>query len=144
MGNAIKPAIVADYNRHMRHADNADRMANSYTASRRTWKWTKKAFFPPVGPGHCQQLRPLIFMWWEENLTQRFSAHPYQRSAGTGWGGDEPRPSMPLKRPTPSATNTGRLDTRHSKAWSESHATAMSRVFSERRDANGDGEMCQV
>ena len=35
-GNAIKPAIVADYNRHMGHVDNADRMANSYRVSRRT------------------------------------------------------------------------------------------------------------
>jgi len=32
-GNVLKPAIVADYNRHMGH-DNADRMASSYTASR--------------------------------------------------------------------------------------------------------------
>jgi len=38
-------AIVADYNRHMGQFDNVDRMANSYTASRRTWKWTKKPFF---------------------------------------------------------------------------------------------------
>ena len=43
-GNAIKPAIVADYNRYMGHTDNADRMANSYTASCRTWKWTKSSF----------------------------------------------------------------------------------------------------
>ena len=28
-GNAIKPAIVADYNRHMGHVDNSDRLANS-------------------------------------------------------------------------------------------------------------------
>jgi len=33
-GNAIKPAIVADYNRHTGHDDNVDRMANSYTARR--------------------------------------------------------------------------------------------------------------
>jgi len=33
-GNAIKPVIVEDYNRHMGHVDNADRVANSYTASR--------------------------------------------------------------------------------------------------------------
>jgi len=32
-GNVIKPAIVADYNRHMGHDDNTDRMASSYTAS---------------------------------------------------------------------------------------------------------------
>jgi hypothetical protein len=39
-GNMIKLAIVADYNRHMGHVDDADTMANSYTASHRTWKWT--------------------------------------------------------------------------------------------------------
>jgi len=43
--NAIKLVIVADYNHHMEHVDNADRMANSYTASHRTWKCTKKLFF---------------------------------------------------------------------------------------------------
>ena len=30
---------------HMGHVDNADRMTNNYTASHRTWKWTKKLFF---------------------------------------------------------------------------------------------------
>ena len=35
-GNAIQLANVADCNRHMGHVDNSDRMANSYTASRRT------------------------------------------------------------------------------------------------------------
>ena len=33
-GNAIKPAIVVDYNHHIGHVDNADKMANSYMASR--------------------------------------------------------------------------------------------------------------
>jgi len=28
-GNVIKLTVVADYNRHMGHVDNADRMANS-------------------------------------------------------------------------------------------------------------------
>jgi len=44
-GNAIKAAIVVDYICHMGHVDNLDRMANSDTASRRTWKWTKELFF---------------------------------------------------------------------------------------------------
>jgi len=35
-GNAIKQAIVVDYNCHTGHVDNADRMANSYMASRQT------------------------------------------------------------------------------------------------------------
>jgi len=64
-GNAIKPAIVADYNRHVGHVDNSDRMANSYTASPLNMEVDKKALFPPVGPGFCQQLHPFIFMWWE-------------------------------------------------------------------------------
>jgi hypothetical protein len=45
----------------------------------------KKALFSPAGSLHCQKLHPFIFMWWEENLKQRFSTHPYQRDAGTGW-----------------------------------------------------------
>jgi hypothetical protein len=69
----------------MGHVDNLDWIANSYIASHQTWKWTKKTLFPPVGPGHCQQLHPFIFMWWEENLTQRFLTDPHQRDAGMGW-----------------------------------------------------------
>jgi hypothetical protein len=48
MNCLIKPATVVHYNRHMGHVENADRMANSYTASRRTCKWTKKLFFHPL------------------------------------------------------------------------------------------------
>jgi hypothetical protein len=43
----------------------------------------KNAVFPPVGPGCFQELHPFILMRWEENLTQRFSNHPYQRDADT-------------------------------------------------------------
>ena len=71
----------------------------------------KKAPFPPVGPGHCQQLHPFIFMWWKQNLTQRFSTHPYQRDAGTVWA------STSVGRPAATSNNTGRLDTRHNKHW---------------------------
>ena len=44
-GKAIKRQIVADYNRHMSYIDKGDRMANSYSINRLTWKWTKKLFF---------------------------------------------------------------------------------------------------
>jgi len=43
------------------------------------------AIFPPVGPGHCQQLHRFIFMWRGKNLTQIFSTHPYQTDAGMVW-----------------------------------------------------------
>ena len=44
-GKAIEPIIVTDYNQHMGYVDKGDRMANSYSISRRTFKWTKKWFF---------------------------------------------------------------------------------------------------
>jgi hypothetical protein len=44
-GNATKPYIVEQYNTHMGHVDKSDRMSNTYSICRRTWKWTKKLFF---------------------------------------------------------------------------------------------------
>ena len=44
-GKALKPQIVANYNRHMGYVDKGDKMANSYSINRLTWKWTKKLFF---------------------------------------------------------------------------------------------------
>jgi len=43
-GNAIQLAIVADYNHHMENVDNADIMANSYTASRQHESGQKNSF----------------------------------------------------------------------------------------------------
>jgi len=42
---AIKPQIVMDYNHHMGYVDKGDRIANSYSISRCTFKWMKKLFF---------------------------------------------------------------------------------------------------
>jgi hypothetical protein len=44
-GKSIKLQFVMDYNHHMGYVDKGDRMANSYTTSRHTFKWTKKLFF---------------------------------------------------------------------------------------------------
>ena len=44
-GKAIKPQIVMDYNHHMGYVDKDDRMAKSYSTSRRTLKWTKNFSF---------------------------------------------------------------------------------------------------
>ena len=40
-GKAIKPQIVADYNRHIGYVDKGE----TYSINCRTWKWTKKLFF---------------------------------------------------------------------------------------------------
>ena len=108
-GNARKPTIVADYNRQIGHVDNADRMAKSHTVSRRILSG-EKSVFPHVGPEHCQKLHTFIFMWWEENLTQRFSTHPYQRDTrmGRAWA---------TTIHAPASTNIGILDTRHRNHW---------------------------
>jgi hypothetical protein len=44
-GNAIKLDIVAVYNHHMSYVDKGDRIANRYSVSHQTWKWTKKLVF---------------------------------------------------------------------------------------------------
>jgi len=41
----LKPHIVEQYKGHMGYIDNFDRMANSYSMSRCTFKWTTKLFF---------------------------------------------------------------------------------------------------
>ena len=41
----VKPQIVARYNRHMGYVNISDRMANSYSMCRRTFKWTTKFYF---------------------------------------------------------------------------------------------------
>jgi hypothetical protein len=111
-GNAIKPAIVADYNRHMGHADNSDRMANSYTASRRTWKW-KKAPFPLVGPDHYQKSHSSLFISWEEISHRGFRLTLIRELLARVR--HEPRSSMPVGRPSAASTTIGRLDTTHKK-----------------------------
>ena len=40
-GKAMKPQIVADYNRQIGYVDKEDRMSSSYSNNRLTWKWTK-------------------------------------------------------------------------------------------------------
>jgi len=51
---AIQPQIVIAYNRHMGYVDKGDRMANSYSISRRTFKWTKKIVLLSVRLDHSQ------------------------------------------------------------------------------------------
>jgi len=41
----MKPHIMEWYNWHMGYVNNSDRMAKSYSMSRRTFKWTTKLFF---------------------------------------------------------------------------------------------------
>ena len=101
--NTIKPAIVADYNRHMGHVDNADRMANSYTASRRIWKWTKKLFFHLLDLAIVSSYILLSSCGGKKISHRDFRLTLIRKMLARA--GHEPRPSMPVGRPAQSSTN---------------------------------------
>jgi hypothetical protein len=44
-GIAVKPLIIEDSTTHMGYVDLSDKMANSYSINRKSWKCTKKLFF---------------------------------------------------------------------------------------------------
>jgi hypothetical protein len=99
----------------MGHVDNADRVANSYTASCWTWKWTNK-FLPH-----------LLILAIVNSYTLLSSCAGMKTSHTDiqltliremlARAGHEPRPSMPVDRQAPASTNIGRLDTCHNKHW---------------------------
>ena len=102
-GNSIKLAIVTDYNRHMGHVDNADRMANSYTASRRIWKWTKKLFFHLLDLAIVSSYILLSSCGGKKISHRDFRLTLIRKMLARA--GHEPRPSMPVGRPAQSSTN---------------------------------------
>jgi len=149
MGNAIKPAIVADYNRHMGQDDKAGRMANSYTASRRTWKWTKKPLFHLLNLAIVNSY-VLLSSCGGKKISHRYFRPTLIREMMARVG-HEPRPSMIVKRPTPLSTNIRRLDTRPSEQLPWRNPTQqLCRVCSARgvtrkvmfRCVKGDVELC--
>ena len=113
--NAIKPAIVADYNRHMGHVDNAYRMTNSYTASRQTWKWTIKLFFHLLGLAIVNSYILLSSCGGKKISHRNFQLILTREMLARS--GHEPPPSMSVGRPATASNNTSRLDTRHIKHW---------------------------
>ena len=114
-GNAIKPAVIVDYNKHMGYVDKADRMANSYGICRRTWKWTNKLFF------HLLDLTIL-------------NSHILLKSCGANWthrdfrlalvrnmlelaGSGPPRPQRPRGRPPAGSSGRSRIGEVTEQHW---------------------------
>jgi len=104
----------------------------------------QKTLFPPVRPGHCQQLHPFILMWWEENFTQRFSFHHYQRDAGTVWA--RATTIHACGKTSPSFYKHRKTGHKSQKvlAWPQPQAAVLLCVFSERHDVNCAIQMCQA
>jgi len=136
-GNAIKPAFVADYNRHMGCVDKADRMANGYTSSHRTWKWTKKLFFHLLDMTILNTYI-LLSTCGGKKISQRFSTHPCQGDAGKGWA---QTPTIQGCRETcPCICEHYQIGytPQQALAGMKPDQEAMSRVFRARCNANGD------
>jgi len=99
----------------MGHADNADRMANSYTASRQTWKWTKKLFFHLLDLAIVNSYILLSSCGGKKISRRDFRLTLIREMLARS--GREPWPSMSVGRLASASNNTGRLDTRQNKHW---------------------------
>ena len=104
----VKPHIVARYNRHMDYV-NSDRMANSYSMSRRNFKCTMKLFF------HLLDVT-VLNSWILLSLCGAKYTHRDFRLLQVknliekaGRSQDHPTPNL-VGRPSAAATNVMRLD----------------------------------
>ena len=119
-GIAIKPHTVMEYNHHMGYVDKGDRMAKSYSISRRTFKWTKKLFFHLLDLAvlNTYILHPscggkkISHGDFRYTLMRNMLAH-----AGLEW-----RVPRPLGRPPNTESHVARLEVcggKHCPIWSE-------------------------
>jgi hypothetical protein len=113
-GNALKPAIVADYNRHMGYVDKGDRMTNSYSISRRTWKWTKKLFFHLLDQTILNS--HILLKSCGSNISHRDFRLTLVRNM-VELAGPQPRPLQPVGRPSALVTKIGCLEESSRQHW---------------------------
>ena len=108
-GKAIKPQIVMGY------VDKGDRMANSYSTSRRTFKWTKKLFF------HLLDLTILNSYILHSSCGGKKISHRDFRFTLVrnmlAHAGPERRVPRPLGRPPKVEKRVARLEVCGSKHW---------------------------
>ena len=112
----MKPHIVEGYNQHMGFVDISDRMANSYSMSRRNFKWTTKLF------SHLLDVTVLnswiLLSSCGTQYTHQDFRLPLVRNLieEAGKSQDRPTPSL-VGRPSAAAANIVRLDSRHNQHW---------------------------
>jgi hypothetical protein len=115
-GRSIKPKIVEDYNTHMGYVDMSDRMANSYSICRRTWKWTKKLFF------HLLDLSVLNAFIVQQScggkLThKRFREQLIRDLIHAAQDTNITASGVQIGRPSPVTSQLSHLEFKHSKHW---------------------------
>jgi len=112
----MKPHIVEWYNQHVGFVDISDRMANSYSMSRRNFKWTTKLYF------HLLDLTVLnswilLFSCGAQYTHQDFRLLLVRNLIEeAGKSQDRPTPSL-VGRRSAAAANIVRLDRRHNQHW---------------------------
>jgi len=118
----MKPYIVEWYNRHMGYVDNSDRMANSYSMIRRTFKWTMKLFF------HLLDLTVLNIWMQLSSRGAKYTHWDFRlllvRNLIEEAGKSQDCPTSRLiGRPSVAATNVSRLESHRNKHWQVKSST---------------------
>ena len=113
---AVKPQIVAQFNRHMGYVDISDRMANSYSMFRHTFKWSTKLFF------HLLDLTVLNSWILISSCGAKCTHKDFRllmlRNLIEEAGRSHYCPTLSLVgRPSAAAANVMRLDSRHNQHW---------------------------
>ena len=119
------------------YVDKACRMANRYTANRRTWKWTKNSF-STCSTWQFSTATSCCLHVVGRNLTQRFSTRPCQGDAGKCWAWT---PTIQGCRETcPCICEHWQIGYTKQQALEEPQPDqeAMSRVFRARCNVNGE------
>jgi len=118
----MKPDDVVRYNRHMGYVDNSDRMANSYSMCRHTFKWTTKLFF------HLLDLTVLNSWILLSSCGAKYTHWDFRLLLvrnlieEAGKSQDRPTPRL-VGRPSAAATNVLRLESRHNQHWPAKSST---------------------
>jgi len=120
----VKPHIMEQYNQHMDYTDNSDRMANSYSMSPRTFKWTTKLFF------HLLDLTVLNSWILLSSCGAKYINRDFRLFLvrnlieEVGNSQDHPTPRL-VGRPSVAATNDVRLKSRHNQHWPAKSSTQL-------------------
>ena len=138
----MKPHIVERYNRHMGYINNSDHMANSYSMSQCTFKWTTKLFF------HFLDLTVLnswilLYSCGAKYIHQDFRLHLVRNLIEeAGKSQDRPTPRF-VGRPSSGTKDVLWLESRHNKQWPVKSSTKLCcRLCSSRGQRKGTMYKC--
>jgi len=138
---AVKPQIVAQYNRHVGYVNNSDRMANSYSMCRHNFKWTMQLFLHLLDPTVRNSW--ILLSSCGAKCTHRDFRLLLVRNLieEAGKSQDRPTPSL-VGRPSAAAANVMRLDSRHNQHWPAKSSKLHCRVCSARGQRRGTVYKC--